>query len=402
MKTLRKDLGPADVKIGTLRLFFVRWKDAIMTRLRKLALVSLGLVGFLLVGCDSEQLLDGIGTVQGTVLDEQDQPVANASITVDGTAYRALSNAAGAFVLTLPQGDWTLRIQRADGTETSDLVSVTGGSIVEGLSFRFGQTGSSTAGLRLRATVDGQSFEAGVPVPLTLTLRNEGEQARELAFASAQTHDFLVVDDDGLILWKWSQDRAFLQQTSRRSLAAGATWTFAHAWRWWETEGALEAMTNRELHLRVRLCADPAMSVVQAGSFRLSRPETAGDVAAEALVEGRGVGSLAGSVRALRSREELEAFVAALNGLDLAAPLPCPDVDFSTHMVVALCQGPSRNPEATIRVRSVEGDARRWIVHVADLDVWAGNADDEVGTSFQIARLPLCDEAPVFLVSNRP
>lgn len=84
-----------------------------------------------------------------------------------------------------------------------------------------------------------QRFAAGEPVDLVLEIRNAGEQALALEFATARTHDFRVLDSEGREVWSWSHGRLFAQMLTQLELAPGERRRFAASWDQRDASGTL-------------------------------------------------------------------------------------------------------------------------------------------------------------------
>jgi hypothetical protein len=93
--------------------------------------------------------------------------------------------------------------------------------------------------LRDAAGQDAQRFAAGETVDLVLEVHNAGDAPLALEFATARTHDFAVLDSEGLEVWRWSHGRLFAQALAEIELAPGETRRFAASWDKRDASGAL-------------------------------------------------------------------------------------------------------------------------------------------------------------------
>lgn len=100
----------------------------------------------------------------------------------------------------------------------------------------------------------------GDSVRLVLHVTNESAAPVSFTFPTSQRYDFTVETADGDRVWRWSEDRAFLQSVVEAELAAGDTWTFEATWRPGAREGVYVATG--------RLTA-PERPVVQRTTFEL-------------------------------------------------------------------------------------------------------------------------------------
>jgi len=73
---------------------------------------------------------------------------------------------------------------------------------------------------------------------MTLTLLNRGSQPVRLLFATSQRYDFVVKDDAGNEVWRWSADQLFAQVLAEETLAPGGTLTFGETWDQRDNSGA--------------------------------------------------------------------------------------------------------------------------------------------------------------------
>jgi len=103
---------------------------------------------------------------------------------------------------------------------------------------------AAAGGLELRLEIQdaggrgAQRFAAGETVDFVLEIRNAGETALALEFATARTHDFAVLDAEGREAWRWSRGRLFAQALASIELAAGETRRFAASWDQRDASGA--------------------------------------------------------------------------------------------------------------------------------------------------------------------
>jgi hypothetical protein len=103
----------------------------------------------------------------------------------------------------------------------------------------------SAGALELRLVIrdaagrDARVFGASESVDLVLEVHNAGESPHALEFATARTHDFAVLDAQGVELWRWSRGRLFAQALEEIELAPGETRRFAASWDKRDASGAL-------------------------------------------------------------------------------------------------------------------------------------------------------------------
>jgi hypothetical protein len=67
-------------------------------------------------------------------------------------------------------------------------------------------------------------------VRLLLHVTNATEEPLDFTFPTSQRYDFVVEDGSGTEVWRWSEDRAFLQVITEARLEPGETWTMEAVW----------------------------------------------------------------------------------------------------------------------------------------------------------------------------
>ena len=70
----------------------------------------------------------------------------------------------------------------------------------------------------------------GDSVRLLLHVTNTGDAPLEFTFPSSQRYDFVVRDEAGEEVWRWSDGMAFMQAISHATLSPGETWDFDVVW----------------------------------------------------------------------------------------------------------------------------------------------------------------------------
>ena len=87
----------------------------------------------------------------------------------------------------------------------------------------------------LASTLDvavGRTKDARVAdVRFALHVTNRADKNLELMFPSGQTHEFVVTDDTGHEVWRWSEGRMFTQALQSRLLAGAETASYEESWQ---------------------------------------------------------------------------------------------------------------------------------------------------------------------------
>lgn len=94
------------------------------------------------------------------------------------------------------------------------------------------------------AVASSLNVTVGQDVRFTLHVTNPGDAPLELRFPSGQTHDFVVLDESGREVWRWSTDRIFTQALQTRSLGAGESATYEERWAPAASTGSFTAIAR--------------------------------------------------------------------------------------------------------------------------------------------------------------
>ena len=68
-------------------------------------------------------------------------------------------------------------------------------------------------------------------VRFALHVTNRADRNVELMFPSGQTHEFIVRDETGRDVWRWSEGRMFTQALQSKLLGGEETTTYAETWQ---------------------------------------------------------------------------------------------------------------------------------------------------------------------------
>jgi hypothetical protein len=71
---------------------------------------------------------------------------------------------------------------------------------------------------------------AGDTVTLDFRVANGGGSPVKLTYGTSQRYDFVVVDEAGAEVWRWSAERMFAQAVTEETLAAGAAVEYREVW----------------------------------------------------------------------------------------------------------------------------------------------------------------------------
>lgn len=76
-------------------------------------------------------------------------------------------------------------------------------------------------GMELLLAVDQMTYAPGSEMQIFLQLSNRSDQARTLSFRTGQRYDLVILDAAGGEVWRWSDDRSFIQALAEETLEAG-------------------------------------------------------------------------------------------------------------------------------------------------------------------------------------
>ena len=68
---------------------------------------------------------------------------------------------------------------------------------------------------------DKNIYAADEPIVMTLRFTNTSDHEITLQFSSGQRYDFTIQDDSGVVVWRWSDGRAFTMALGTESLDPG-------------------------------------------------------------------------------------------------------------------------------------------------------------------------------------
>lgn len=85
---------------------------------------------------------------------------------------------------------------------------------------------------RKTATSLASSFAVNVKdgVQFSLNVRNNTNRMVELRFPNGMTHDFVVLDESGREVWRWSSGRLFTQSLQNKLIKSRDNAVFADSW----------------------------------------------------------------------------------------------------------------------------------------------------------------------------
>jgi hypothetical protein len=79
----------------------------------------------------------------------------------------------------------------------------------------------------IAATLD---VKVGTEVQFNFHVTNSSAKRVELRFPSGQTHELVVLDQQGREVWRWSRGRMFTQSMQNKNIGASDTLTFTETW----------------------------------------------------------------------------------------------------------------------------------------------------------------------------
>ena len=86
------------------------------------------------------------------------------------------------------------------------------------------------------------SVHAGSQVEFKLDVRNNTSRMVELRFPSGKTHEFVVRDESGREVWRWSKSRMFTQGLQNKLVKSKEIAVFSERWNAAEHKGKFTAI----------------------------------------------------------------------------------------------------------------------------------------------------------------
>lgn len=86
------------------------------------------------------------------------------------------------------------------------------------------------------------SVHAGSQVEFKLDVRNNTSRMVELRFPSGKTHEFIVLDQSGKEVWRWSKSRMFTQGLQNKLVKSKETAEFIERWSAKDAKGRYTAI----------------------------------------------------------------------------------------------------------------------------------------------------------------
>ncbi len=126
--------------------------------------------------------------------------------------------------------------------------------------------GCAVAGLVSDLDFGGQRhFALGEPISITLSLTNCAENDVRLFYPDSQRYEFIVKDEGGEEVWRWSKDREFAQELGEESVASGEVLTLTEVWDQRDQDGQLVSPGLYQILAFSVGCADRSTSDCQFG-----------------------------------------------------------------------------------------------------------------------------------------
>jgi hypothetical protein len=74
------------------------------------------------------------------------------------------------------------------------------------------------------------SFVQGDEINIVLSIKNISPDRQTLSFPSSKQYDFVIKDNSGAEVWRWSNGKVFAAVISSYDIASGETKTFSYQW----------------------------------------------------------------------------------------------------------------------------------------------------------------------------
>jgi hypothetical protein len=80
-------------------------------------------------------------------------------------------------------------------------------------------------------TSDMSAYASGEPITITLEVTNRTAAPLTFEFSSGQRYDFVIHDEAGETVWRWSRDKAFMQMLGQETVAPGSALTYVEVFQ---------------------------------------------------------------------------------------------------------------------------------------------------------------------------
>lgn len=90
--------------------------------------------------------------------------------------------------------------------------------------------GCTAVGLTSELDLGTQQFPLGQPIPVTMTLKNCGDNVVRLFYPSGQRYEFYAENDSGVEVWRWSTNQVFDQTLGEEQIAVGESVVYKETW----------------------------------------------------------------------------------------------------------------------------------------------------------------------------
>ncbi len=80
--------------------------------------------------------------------------------------------------------------------------------------------------IEIAVATDKESYTSGEPIELHLDITNQTGELATFEFSNGQRFDFVIQDEAGASVWRWSADKAFIQVLGEEQLAPGESLTY--------------------------------------------------------------------------------------------------------------------------------------------------------------------------------
>jgi hypothetical protein len=90
--------------------------------------------------------------------------------------------------------------------------------------------GCTAVGLTSDLDLGTAQFKPGEPIPITMTLKNCGDNVVHLFYPSGQRFEFYAQNDSGVEVWRWSTGQTFDQAKGEEQIAVGQSVVYKQTW----------------------------------------------------------------------------------------------------------------------------------------------------------------------------
>jgi len=238
-------------------------------------------------------------------------------------------------------------------------------------------------GVMVTFSTDKMTYEVGEAIRMTLTVQNSGDESATLTFNDGQTYDFIVREMPmGNEVWRWSHDKAFTEAIWSMTLMPGDKKSYSEVWN--QKNNASLQVKPGIYQIEANLSCEPEMF---ADPLEIRIAEKS-DVEQEFETIDKGFHSGYTTRCSFVIRDEAKwAEVWGTHTSIMLPPIPPPQIDFSSYMVIAVFRGEFTSSGFSTEITRVVKSIDKIVVTVVEEDDPNGMLLDVITHPYHIVKL---------------